>query len=239
MTLVERRKDPVHFRAKSREVFDVSGAGDTALAVVGLAVGAGASLPAAAELANRSCNIVVAKVGTAVVYESELMQALQNAEIERAEAKIDPLAVVVDKAARWRAQGATIGFTNGCFDLIHAGHVALLAQAKKNCDYLIVGLNSDDSVRRLKGEDRPVNNETARAIVLASLGDVDAVVMFAEDTPVRLIEAIRPDLLVKGADYAESEVVGADFVRSYGGRVLLTALAPETSTTGTIERIRK
>jgi len=147
--------------------------------------------------------------------------------------------VVVDKAARWRAQGATIGFTNGCFDLIHAGHVALLAQAKKSCDYLIVGLNSDDSVRRLKGEDRPVNNETARAIVLASLSDVDAVVMFTEDTAVRLIETIRPDLLVKGADYSESEVVGAEYVRSYGGRVLLAALAPETSTTGTIDRINR
>ena len=239
MTLVERRKDAVHFRDRSREVFDVSGAGDTALAVVGLAVGAGASLPAAAELANRACNIVVAKVGTAVVYESELTRALQNAEVERARAKIDPLPVVVDKAARWRAQGATIGFTNGCFDLIHAGHVALLAQAKKSCDYLIVGLNSDDSVRRLKGKDRPVNNETARAIVLASLSDVDAVVMFTEDTAVRLIETIRPDLLVKGADYSESEVVGAEYVRSYGGRVLLAALAPETSTTGTIDRINR
>jgi D-beta-D-heptose 7-phosphate kinase/D-beta-D-heptose 1-phosphate adenosyltransferase len=132
-----------------------------------------------------------------------------------------------------------IGFTNGCFDLIHAGHVSLLTQAKANCDRLVVGLNSDDSVRRLKGADRPINNETARAIVLASLSAVDAVVLFAEDTPMHLIEAIRPDVLVKGADYGEDDVVGAPFVKSYGGRVVLAQLAPEHSTTRTINRIRE
>jgi len=239
MTLVARNADPVHFRDKSREVFDVSGAGDTALAVLGLAIGAGASLSAAAELANRTCNIVVSKVGTAVVYQSELARALQNADVERAEAKIESLAVVVDRAARWRAQGGVVGFTNGCFDLIHSGHVSLLAQAKKNCDHLIVGLNSDDSVRRLKGADRPINTQAARAIVLASLSAVDAVVLFAEETPIELIEAIRPDVLIKGADYSESEVVGAEFVRSYGGRLFLAALSPEVSTTRTIDRIKR
>jgi D-beta-D-heptose 7-phosphate kinase/D-beta-D-heptose 1-phosphate adenosyltransferase len=238
MTLAERGKDPVHFSEKGSEVFDVSGAGDTALAVVGLAVGAGASLPEATQLANKTCKIVVSKVGTAVVYESELAQALQSADVESAGAKIHPLAVVVDKATRWRAQGATVGFTNGCFDLIHAGHVSLLTQAKENCDRLIVGLNTDGSVRRLKGDGRPVNNETARAVVLASLGAVDAVVLFPEETPKRLIEAIRPDVLIKGADYTESEIVGADFIQSYGGRVFLADLAPESSTTSTIRRIK-
>jgi D-beta-D-heptose 7-phosphate kinase/D-beta-D-heptose 1-phosphate adenosyltransferase len=238
MTLVERTGEVRHFREKRSEVFDVSGAGDTALAVVGLAVGAGAAWPEAAELANRTCNIVVSKVGTAVVHASELMQALQTAEFESAGAKVDPLVVVLDKVARWRALGLTIGFTNGCFDLIHPGHISLLDQAKANCDHLIVGLNTDASVRRLKGEGRPINSQAARAMVLASLGAVDAVVLFGEDTPMRLIEAIRPDVLIKGADYAEDQVVGGEFVTSYGGRVFLAKLAPEVSTTSTINKIK-
>jgi D-beta-D-heptose 7-phosphate kinase/D-beta-D-heptose 1-phosphate adenosyltransferase len=221
------------------EVFDVSGAGDTALAMLGLATGAGATLPEATELANKACNIVVSKVGTAAVHIGELVRALRAAEVETAEAKVSPLSEAVDTVARWRAQGAVIGFTNGCFDLIHAGHVSLLTQAKANCDRLVVGLNSDDSVRRLKGDDRPINNETARSMVLASLSAVDTVVLFAEDTPMRLIEAIRPDVLVKGADYGEDEVVGAPLVKSYGGRVVLAQLAPEHSTTRTIKRIRE
>jgi D-beta-D-heptose 7-phosphate kinase/D-beta-D-heptose 1-phosphate adenosyltransferase len=239
MTLAERGSAARHFRARISEVFDVSGAGDTALAVLGLATGAGASLPEATELANQACSIVVSKVGTAVVHTGELVRALQSAEFATAEAKVNPLSEVVDTVARWRTQGAVIGFTNGCFDLIHAGHVSLLTQAKANCDRLVVGLNSDDSVRRLKGADRPINNETARAIVLASLSAVDAVVLFAEDTPMHLIEAIRPDVLVKGADYGEDDVVGAPFVKSYGGRVVLAQLAPEHSTTRTINRIRE
>jgi len=239
MTLVERGSKARHFRARISEVFDVSGAGDTALAVLGLAKGAGASLPEATELANQACSIVVSKVGTAVVHTGELLRALQSAEFATAEAKISPLSELVDTVARWRAQGTVIGFTNGCFDLIHAGHVSLLDQAKANCDRLVVGLNSDDSVRRLKGDDRPINNEAARAIVLASLAAVDAVVLFAEDTPMGLIEAIRPDVLVKGADYGEDQVVGAPFVKSYGGRIVLAELAPEHSTTRTISRIRE
>lgn len=238
MTLVRRDDEPRHFREKSPEVFDVSGAGDTALAVIGLAIGAGASLPDATELANKTCNIVVGKVGTAVVHASELMQTLQSAHFETAGVKVTPLPVLLDQVARWRSQGSTIGFTNGCFDLIHLGHVSLLDQAKENCDRLVVGLNSDSSVRRLKGEDRPVNNDAARALVLASFAAVDAVVIFSEDTPMRLIEAIRPDLLVKGADYGEDKVVGAEFVKSYGGRVFLAELAPRVSTTETINRIK-
>ncbi len=239
MTLVERGSKARHFRERISEVFDVSGAGDTALAMLGLATGAGATLPEATELANKACNIVVSKVGTAAVHIGELVRALRAAEVETAEAKVSPLSEAVDTVARWRAQGAVIGFTNGCFDLIHAGHVSLLTQAKANCDRLVVGLNSDDSVRRLKGDDRPINNETARSMVLASLSAVDTVVLFAEDTPMRLIEAIRPDVLVKGADYGEDEVVGAPLVKSYGGRVVLAQLAPEHSTTRTIKRIRE
>jgi D-beta-D-heptose 7-phosphate kinase/D-beta-D-heptose 1-phosphate adenosyltransferase len=147
------------------------------------------------------------------------------------------LAAALDQVATWRAKGLKVGFTNGCFDLLHPGHVALLAQARGQCDRLIVGLNSDASVKRLKGPERPIQAETARAVVLASLAHVDAVVLFAEDTPAELIAAIRPDVLVKGADYTVAEVVGADIVQSYGGRVFLARLAPGHSTTQTIARI--
>jgi len=238
MTLVEPDREPRHFRERSNEVFDVSGAGDTALAVLGLAVGVGASLAQATELANKTCNIVVSKIGTAVVHAAELMQSLQSEGLASTEAKILPLAVVVDKIVRWRAQGATIGFTNGCFDLVHVGHVSLVNQAKENCDRLVVGLNTDGSIRRLKGDNRPINSETARAVVLASFGDVDAVVLFREDTPMRLIQAIRPDVLIKGADYGEDQVVGAEFVKSYGGRVSLAELTPQQSTSKTIDKIK-
>jgi D-beta-D-heptose 7-phosphate kinase/D-beta-D-heptose 1-phosphate adenosyltransferase len=177
-------------------------------------------------------------VGTAVAHPTELMHRLHSAELETAGAKITPLPAAIDKVIRWRASGLKIGFTNGCFDLIHAGHVSLLSQAKASSDRLVVGLNSDDSVRRLKGEGRPINAEAARAIVLASLEAVDLVVPFDDDTPMTLIDALRPDVLIKGADYTEDRVVGADFVKSYGGRVHLAELAPETSTTTTIARIR-
>src|SRR5690606_14550068 len=146
--------------------------------------------------------------------------------------------VDADTAARlagaWRAEGLRVGFTNGCFDLLHPGHVSLLSQARAACDRLIVGLNSDASTRRIKGEGRPVQGETARAVVLSSLASVDLVVIFEEDTPLRLIEALRPDVLVKGADYSLDQVVGADFVQGYGGRVLLADLTAGFSTTRTI-----
>ena len=144
---------------------------------------------------------------------------------------------VLQRVAEWRRDGLAVGFTNGCFDLIHPGHVALLRQARSACDRLIVGLNSDASIRRLQGDGRPIQDETARAAVLSSLADVDQVVIFAADTPLDLIEAIRPDLLVKGADYRLEQVVGADLVQSYGGRVVLAALEEGHSTTRTIEKL--
>ena len=130
-----------------------------------------------------------------------------------------------------------VGFTNGCFDLVHPGHISLMSQARGECDRLIVGLNTDASIRRLKGEGRPVTNENSRAIVLASLSDVDLVIPFAEDTPIKLIEEIKPDVLIKGADYTVETVVGADIVQAYGGRVHLASLKQGFSTTGTIERL--
>lgn len=238
MTLVtERGAD--HLPAEAREVFDVSGAGDTVVAVMAAAIGAGLPLIEAARLANVAAGIVVGKVGTAVAYRSEIADALHAGELLRGERKLAPLETALDHVARWRRQGLRIGFTNGCFDLLHPGHLHLLNQARAACDRLVVALNSDASVKRLKGPDRPIQSEAARAAVLGSLAMVDLVVLFSEETPIKLIEAIRPDVLVKGADYAIKDVVGGAFVQSYGGKVLLAELAPGHSTTATIARLAK
>ena len=226
-----------HLPAEAREVFDVSGAGDTVVAALAAALGSGAHLVQAAALANVAAGIVVGKVGTAVAYRSEVIDGLRHQDLSEAEAKVMTLAPALDRVALWRRRGFRIGFTNGCFDLLHPGHVSLLASARKACDRLIVAINSDDSVRRLKGAARPIQPETARATVLASLASVDLVVIFSEDTPLRMIEAFRPDVLVKGADYRLEEVVGADFVHSYGGEVHLAPIEPGFSTTATIARI--
>jgi D-beta-D-heptose 7-phosphate kinase/D-beta-D-heptose 1-phosphate adenosyltransferase len=232
---VEAEGEPLKLAAEAREVFDVSGAGDTVVAVLAAALGAGASLADAARLANVAAGIVVGKVGTAVVEPTELEAALLDRDtIEHR--KTLPLSLALDQAARWRRNGLTIGFTNGCFDLLHPGHVALLGQAKAACDRLVVGINSDASVTRLKGPGRPVQNQEARAAVLASLAAVDAVVVFDEDTPEALITELRPDVLVKGADYRLDQVVGADIVERYGGRVMLAQIVPGFSTTATIAR---
>ena len=221
--------------AEAREVFDVSGAGDTVVSVMAAALGAGANLGDAARLANVAAGIVVGKVGTAVVESTELEATLLDRDtIEHR--KTLPLSLALDQVARWRRNGLKVGFTNGCFDLLHPGHVTLLGQARAACDRLVVGINSDESVKRLKGPDRPVQNQEARAAVLASLAAVDAVVIFDEDTPVELITQLKPDLLVKGADYRLDQVVGADIVKSYGGRVMLAPIVPGFSTTATIAR---
>jgi len=229
----------VHLRAEAREVFDVSGAGDTVVAALAAALGTGADLVDAARLANAAAGIVVAKVGTAVVRPDELRAAIHRSDRAEREAKVASPEAAVEQVARWRRGGLRVGFTNGCFDLLHPGHVSLLTQARAACDRLIVGLNSDASVKRLKGETRPVQDETARATVLASLAGVDMVVVFEEDTPLRLIEAIRPDVLVKGADYTIESVVGAPFVQSYGGRVVLADLMDGQSTSRTIAKLLK
>lgn len=227
-----------HLPAEAREVYDVSGAGDTVVATLAAALGAGVPVADAARLANLAAGVVVGKVGTAVVRPAELLAALHHQEWALGEAKVGPLESALEKIELWRRQGRRIGFTNGCFDLLHPGHVSLLRQARAGCDRLVVGLNSDESVRRLKGETRPVQSEVARATVLASLSSVDLVVIFGEDTPRQLIEAVRPDVLVKGADYTIETVVGGDFVMSYGGKVLLADLAAGHSTTSTIARMR-
>lgn len=237
MTLVERGGAVHHLPAEAREVFDVSGAGDTVLAVFAAAVGAGFPLHDAARLSNVAAGLVVAKIGTAVAHSVELTRTLRAGEAGRRGIKALPFGAALDRVRGWRQEGLTVGFTNGCFDLLHPGHIAMLKAARATCDRLVVGLNSDASVGRLKGPNRPVQNEDARATVLASLVDVDLVVIFGEDTPQTLIEAVRPDVLIKGSDYTIDQVVGADFVQANGGRVVLVDLVPGFSTTATVAKL--
>lgn len=239
LSLMARAGEIAHIAARPREVFDVSGAGDTVVAALALALAAGSELAAAAALANIAAGVAVTMVGTAAVTADELAGELNALELESAEKKIVSRERAQEWLKLWRAKGRRIGFTNGCFDLIHPGHISLLRQARGRCDRLVVGLNSDTSVKRLKGEGRPVQDQMARAVVLGSLAMVDLVVIFAEDTPAKLIEALRPDVLVKGADYTREEIVGADLVSSYGGEVVLAELMPEQSTSRLIDRSRK
>jgi D-beta-D-heptose 7-phosphate kinase / D-beta-D-heptose 1-phosphate adenosyltransferase len=236
MLLVEASGATHRLPTVAREVYDVSGAGDTVMAVMAAALAVGASTLEAARLANIAAGIVVGKIGTASVHARELIEML----IDRDQAqgrKIVMLSSALDHVARWRKSGLKIGFTNGVFDLLHPGHISLLQQARAACDRLIVGLNSDASTSRLKGPGRPVNPESARGAVLASVAAVDVVVMFEEDTPLNLITAIKPDVLVKGADYRLDQVVGAEIVQAAGGKVILAELSPGHSTTETIGRM--
>jgi len=237
MTLVTADGTVTHLPAEAREVFDVSGAGDTVIAAVAAGLAVGLPLADAASLANVAGGIVVGKTGTAVAHAGEVAAALHRQDLMAGEPKLVSPEQLVERVAAWRRRGLTVGFTNGCFDLLHPGHVSLLTQARAACDRLVVGLNSDASARRLKGDSRPVQSEAARAAVLGSLASVDLVVLFGEDTPIRLIEEIRPDVLVKGADYAIDQVVGADVVQANGGRVLLADLTPGYSTTATIAKM--
>jgi D-beta-D-heptose 7-phosphate kinase/D-beta-D-heptose 1-phosphate adenosyltransferase len=237
MTLVRKDGLVVHLQAEAQEVFDVSGAGDTVVATFGTALAAGLEAEAAARLANIAAGVVVAKQGTAVAYPSELLRAAQVERLLSHENKILETDGAVKKVRAWQAAGLTVGFTNGCFDLLHPGHLSLLEQCAAVCDRLIIGLNGDASVKRLKGQSRPIQDQAARAAVLASLATVDRVVLFDQDTPRELLEQLRPDVLVKGADYTVDQVVGADLVQGYGGKVILADLKNGYSTTDTIARL--
>ncbi|WP_085906203.1 D-glycero-beta-D-manno-heptose-7-phosphate kinase [Kiloniella majae] len=239
MTLVTSDGVVEHLGAEAREVFDVSGAGDTVVAVLGAALAAGLNLLEASWLANIAAGIVVGKTGTAVAYGSEIRQALLARNGHTSQAKVTELGAMLHRVDQWRKAGYKIGFTNGSFDLLHPGHIASLQQSRSVCDRLIVGLNTDASVKRYKGENRPIQDENARATVLAALEIVDQVVLFDEDTPLKLIEAILPDVLVKGADYTLDQVVGGDVVIQNGGQVILADLKDGFSTTNTIARIDK
>ncbi|WP_304191594.1 D-glycero-beta-D-manno-heptose 1-phosphate adenylyltransferase [Phenylobacterium aquaticum] len=232
------RGEPVrHFATAPREVFDASGAGDTTIAALGLGLAAGAAIEDTIAFAMLASGVAVTKAGTAVVTPEEMMEASISAHLAPAEAKIVTPQRMADEVARWRAKGLRVGFTNGCFDILHRGHVAYLNQARNWCDRLIVGLNSDRSVRALKGEGRPVNDLEGRAMVLAGLACVDLVAPFDEDTPIDLITTARPDVLIKGADYSEDQVVGAVEVRSWGGEVRLAEIIDGYSTTAAIARM--
>lgn len=230
--------EPVHIPSQAREVFDVSGAGDTVIATLSASLSGGDALEDAARLASIAAGIVVGKVGTAVVTQNELEAAVLKAE-PVAPSKIMSLEEAKDYAQTWRRHGLTLGFTNGCFDLLHLGHLHSLEHCKKRCDRLIVGLNTDASIRRLKGESRPIQEELVRAHVLAALEHVDAVVLFEDDTPLNLIETLLPDVLFKGADYTLDKVVGADVVQLNGGNVHLIDLKPGYSTTNTVTKMKK
>lgn len=224
-----------HIPTVASEVFDVSGAGDTVVAALALALAGGTSVTTGARIANVAAGIAVGKRGTAVVQARELAKALGGAT-----ASGDPKIVSAEEAAAivadWKAHGLRVGFANGCFDLLHPGHVELLKKSRAACDRLVVALNTDASVRRLKGETRPVQNERARSIVMAAIDSVDLVTLFGEDTPMRLIEQLKPDILIKGSDYTVETVVGSSFVQSYGGKVVLVPLEIGHSTTSIIAR---
>ena len=234
MLLLERGTEPRRIKTRAREVFDVTGAGDTVLAMLGLALGSGLDLFGAAEVANRAAGCAVARVGTASVTWADLLEGLSASPEEKL---LDSRHLSAVVATLQRAHRRVV-FTNGCFDLLHPGHVKLLAASREQGDVLIVGINSDASVKRLKGDSRPILTERDRAQVLGGLDAVDFVVVFEEDTPISLIELIRPQVLVKGGDYVESTVVGASFVRSYGGEVVLIPLMEGRSTTSMVSRMR-
>ncbi|MEE9301982.1 MAG: D-glycero-beta-D-manno-heptose-7-phosphate kinase [Alphaproteobacteria bacterium] len=238
MSLIARDGTIAHLPAHARSVFDVSGAGDTVVATFAAALGQQIPMTDAARLANAAAGIVVGKTGTATAEAWELVQTIK-AEAMPEGSKIQSLDEARASVARWRKAGERVGFTNGCFDLLHPGHVSLLRHARSHCDRLIVALNADESVRRLKGPDRPVQLEAARAELLASLEMVDLVMIFREDTPMALIEALRPDILVKGSDYSIEQVVGAELVQGYGGEVVLAPIAVEHSTSNTIAKLRR
>ncbi len=224
--------------AVAREVYEVSGAGDTLIATFAAGLVAGLGQVATARLANLAAGIVVGKVGTAPITARELLAALGEQAAGEQAAKIRDVEEARAQVHRWQAAGERVVFTNGCFDLLHVGHVTYLERARRYGRRLVVGLNTDVSVRRLKGPGRPLMGQEDRARVLAALAAVDAVVLFDQDTPSALIERLRPDVLAKGADYRKEEVVGAAEVESWGGRVVLVPLVEDRSTTDIIARMK-
>jgi D-beta-D-heptose 7-phosphate kinase/D-beta-D-heptose 1-phosphate adenosyltransferase len=239
MTLVVAGGDAVHVPAYPVRVRDVSGAGDTVVAVLAVMLAQNVDFEAAMRAANAAAAVVVGKRGTAALSAAELRaRILPAASLASEEKIVFDWSVMDERVADWRRQGLRIGFTNGCFDLLHPGHITLLTKARAACDRLVVGINSDASVRRLKGEGRPVQDEHARAEVLAALQAVDLVVVFPQDTPLELIERVRPKVLVKGGDYRPDNVVGRDVVEANGGELILVDTVPGHSTTSMIRRSR-
>lgn len=235
MTLLRPHQPELHLPARAREVFDVTGAGDTVISVLAASLAAGETLPNAVGLANLAAGIVVGKLGTATISGPELRMAIQQEQgTQRGVMTEEQLLIALDDA---RARGEKIVFTNGCFDIIHAGHVGYLEDARALGNRLIVAINSDESVRRLKGESRPINPVDRRMAVLAGLSAVDWVTSYGDDTPERLLALIKPDVLVKGGDYTEQQVVGWEIVKAYGGEVRSLSFFDNCSTTAIVNKI--
>ncbi len=237
MMLVEANGAVHSVPARAREVFDVSGAGDTVIATLALAYASGLTLAQAMRVSNAAAGVVVSKSGTATVEPAELLHELDDAVETGGRSPIRTDAETGALVERWKQQGLIVGFTNGCFDILHAGHVTMLAAARARCDRLVVALNTDASVSRLKGPSRPINKLEQRCTVMAAIKYVDCVTSFDEDTPLRLITHLVPDVLFKGADYRAEDVVGGDVVRTAGGKVLLLDLVAGQSTTGIVQKI--
>ncbi len=248
ISVIERDKPPIHIDSAGHiEVFDVSGAGDTVIATIAAYMAAGGTLVDATSLANMAGHIVVTKVGTAPIRYDELFKAAQDSNVIKPGVNSDFLDADEAKECvqRWRARGLRVGFTNGCFDILHAGHVQYLQESRKYCDRLVVGLNRDSSVRILKGEDRPVHDELSRAAVLRALACVDGVVLFGaeqsgdDNTAIALIESLKPDVYFKGGDYGINDIPEAPSVQAYGGEVKVMSELHGQSTTKSIDKIKQ
>lgn len=240
MSLFPLDGPPVHLPTLAQAIYDVSGAGDTVLAVLAAAIAAGAPLVEGMRLANHAAGIVVSKLGTASVTREELAASLAADDISPSVSDgrlVDWTALAALRAA-WARDKLVVGFANGCFDLLHPGHIALIEEAASHCDRLVMALNSDSSVSRLKGPSRPLQDEQSRARVMGAIRGVSAVALFDQDTPLELIELIQPDVIIKGADYREDEVVGAGIVKARGGRVILATLQPGQSTSRLVAAMR-
>ena len=235
MAVVHAEGEATVLPTRALEVYDVSGAGDTVAATIALGLAARFPLEQAAGLANHAAGVAVAHRGTARVTAAEVARAMAR---EQQVDKVAQRKQAVEAVRAWQDGGLSVGFTNGCFDIVHPGHIHILSSAAAACDRLVVGLNSDASVQRLKGPERPIQDEASRAAVMAALHAVDLVTVFDEDTPAELIAALKPDVLVKGADYALEDIVGADVVTARGGKVVRVPLVEGKSTTAIANRIR-
>lgn len=238
MAMVHRDGRREHYPVRARDVYDITGAGDMVLATLGMVLATGGDYPEAIVIANTAGGLEVERIGVATVSRDEIIHDLMNSEAAT-HTKLVSRDKLVQEIRRLRAQGRSIVFTNGCFDILHSGHVQYLQEARRQGDVLVLGLNTDASVRRLgKGSDRPINDESQRAAVLGALQCVDYICLFNEDTPLELIRAVEPDVLVKGADYRPEDVVGREIVEARGGRLYLAPLVQGKSTSAIVDRIR-
>ncbi|HPD82991.1 MAG: D-glycero-beta-D-manno-heptose-7-phosphate kinase [Alphaproteobacteria bacterium] len=248
MSVVSKKGKPVHLKTQAQEIFDVSGAGDTVVAAIAASIAAGATLEEAGHIGNIAGGLAVAKVGTAIIRDQEMMAALEKSQSKQTIEKTHGIAAIAgeaqakEKIREWQARGLKVGFTNGCFDILHYGHVNYLHQAREKCDRLVVGINHDQSVKILKGENRPINDQMARATVIAALGSVDLVVFFGaektgeDNTPCALVGSLKPDILMKGGDYTIDDLPEGRVVLSYGGEVEIMPLYDGYSTTNIIAK---